>query len=48
MIAQTQHERSRQAYAAGRAQRGKHAVRMGHHNARISGAHTSAQPGGGC
>ena len=47
MSAQTEHERARQAYAAGRAQRDRGAVRMGRDNARIDGANTSGSNQGG-
>ncbi|MFD5570407.1 hypothetical protein [Streptomyces cadmiisoli] len=46
MSAQTEQERARRAYAAGRESRNGDAVRMGKDNARINGAATGSQGGG--
>ncbi|MGX1301395.1 hypothetical protein RKD35_002883 [Streptomyces albogriseolus] len=46
MSAQSEQERARQAYAAGRERRDGGAVRMGQDNARINGAATGSQGGG--
>jgi hypothetical protein len=44
--AQTEQERARRAYAAGREQRDAEAVQRGQDNARINGAATGARGGG--
>ncbi|MEV6738650.1 hypothetical protein AB0N14_17645 [Streptomyces sp. NPDC051104] len=47
MSAQSEQQKAREAYAAGRQQRESGAARMGQDNARIDGNNTSARNPGG-